>query len=99
MRPVELIVRPGGKPVALKALCGPLVAVIWYGVKAMPSPPVAVAGLLITGGPSVITICSVNSALLPKAFEPRRRTFVVATVVGVPLITPVADVRMRFGGS
>jgi len=53
----------------------------------------------MTGGPSVMTICSVNSALVPNAFEPVRRTFVVPRVVGDPLMTPVAGVRMSPGGS
>jgi hypothetical protein len=60
----------------------------------------AVAALVITGGPSPIVIASVNCALVPKALEPVRRTFVgPPTTVGVPEITPVAAVSVRPGGS
>ena len=86
---------------APNAVCGGLVAVIWNAVKATPSPPLAVSGeLVMTGGPSVIVMSSVNCALVPKAFDPVSRTLVgPPTTVGVPEMSPEPALRVRPSGN
>ena len=55
--------------------------------------------LVMTGGPSVMVMSSVNCALVPNAFEPVSRTLVgPPTAVGVPEMTPVPAVSVSPGG-
>jgi hypothetical protein len=87
---------PTGKPVALK-LVGLLLAVILY-VNATPVAPLAVVGLVITGGGGLM----VNVRVLvpvPPALVALTVTDEVPAVVGVPEITPVPVLTLNPPGN
>jgi hypothetical protein len=76
---------PAGNPVALK-LVGEFVAMIWY-EKAVPTVPLAVVPLVITGGAVIV---SVSVAVpVPLAFVALSVTIEVPAAVGVPEINPL----------
>jgi hypothetical protein len=92
---VVFIVRPAGKPEALK-LVGEFVAVTWY-EKAVPTFPLAVVALVITGAATVTV--SVSVALpVPAMFVALTVTPDVPPAVGVPEINPVAVFTVRPAG-
>jgi hypothetical protein len=83
---VLLTDNPPGNPVAPK-LVGVFVAVIWY-ENAVPTVPLAVVALVITGAATAIV--SVNVALpVPLPFVALNVTVEVPAAVGVPEINPL----------
>jgi hypothetical protein len=88
-------VRPAGNPVAPK-LVGELVAAIWY-EKTVPTVPLAVPPLLITGAASATVTVKVRDALpVPPLLVALKVTLDVPTApVGVPEIKPEAVFTVR----
>ena len=64
----------------------------------MPTAPLAVAALVITGGPSVITNDTACAGLVPLALLAVTVTLVVPTAVGVPEIRPVVVLTVSPAG-
>ncbi len=60
--------------------------------------PLAEVELLMTGGPAVMVIIRVAALLVPEEFVAVRVTVKLAAVVGVPLMTPVVELRVNHAG-
>ena len=99
MTPVDgSMVRPGGSPVAPKLVGVP--EAVTVNVKAVPTVPLAVAELVITGAAPVAATDTVSVAdPVPPALVAEIVTVLTATAVGVPLIRPVAVLMARPAGS
>src|SRR5258708_431829 len=100
MTPVKAFrARPGGSPLAVKFVGEPATVIVK--LNGVPIVPAAVSGLLLmTGATPAATTVIVSVALpVPFAFVAPSNTDVVPTVVGVPVIAPVAALTTTPAGS